>query len=361
MGVDMPRQQAWQLLKRQGCRTPYAQRRGQDSTYLCMDPHAATRRWPPVRCSALILIEAPSSAYHRGLLVRGSHAQAAEATAGEATPHRSKPTGGSLSRPGRGLWASCTRLGRCGRRRTARQPPSPSSRAWRRRVMLVGVAVAGLCTWSGLVDLWTRDGLAGVLGPALDRPARPGGTAQTDRRAADALPTPHAPGQPARDGAEARRPSHPRRGGRARGRARGAAASRRHLRPAGPQRTAPRRRAVAPPSGPAAPRAPALPAAPRPRARREPARCASRRCTIASSATGPLLPDPQTSAGGSHSTARGRPGRSWRTRAPVRWMTWGHGTWQSLGPRSAPASGAERARLAPHWPRTGRARRDPLR
>jgi hypothetical protein len=42
-------------------------------------------------------------------------------------------------------------------------------------------AVACLCTWYGLADLGVREGIPCVLGPALDRPASHGGTAQNDR------------------------------------------------------------------------------------------------------------------------------------------------------------------------------------
>jgi hypothetical protein len=57
-----------------------------------------------------------------------------------------------------------------------RQAGAPSRDGW-------VVAVAGLVTWDGRADLGAAAGLPGVLGPALSRPAMPGGQATTDKSA----------------------------------------------------------------------------------------------------------------------------------------------------------------------------------
>src|SRR5918999_55866 len=64
---------------------------------------------------------------------------------------------------------------------TSRQPPRPSSRSWRRIVMLLSSRSHGLFTWYGRADLCRREGMAFVLGHARDMNAIQGGNAKHDR------------------------------------------------------------------------------------------------------------------------------------------------------------------------------------
>jgi hypothetical protein len=61
----------------------------------------AQRMLEGLRCSALILIEAPSSAYHRGMLALGTPPQAEEETSGNSTPSRTSCPVASICTPAR--------------------------------------------------------------------------------------------------------------------------------------------------------------------------------------------------------------------------------------------------------------------
>jgi hypothetical protein len=134
-----------------------------------------------VACKPLILIEAPSSAYRRGMLALGTHPQAEEETSGASTPSSPSLMVASTGTPA--PWSLClvNPDGAIVRHRPMTAAPEPLLKAIAPDQEALVVCGECLVTWSWLADLCAREGIPVGLGHALDMKALHGGTAKHDR------------------------------------------------------------------------------------------------------------------------------------------------------------------------------------
>jgi hypothetical protein len=127
------------------------------------------------------LIEAPSSAYRRGLLALGTQPQEEEETSCDATLRRTSVMVASTCTPA--PWSLCIvkQDGEIMRHRPMKAAPEPLLPAIAPDQEDLVVGVEGLFTWYWLADLCAREGIPFVLGHALDMQALHGGKAKHDR------------------------------------------------------------------------------------------------------------------------------------------------------------------------------------
>jgi hypothetical protein len=125
-------------------------------------------------------MEAPSSAYHHGMLALGKHPQAEEETSCDSTPRRTSFLVASPGTPAR--WSLCI-LHQAGailvhRNRPAAPEPCRTTIAPSREDVVVGID----CLFTGywLADRCAPEGVPFVLGHALDMTAIHGGKATND-------------------------------------------------------------------------------------------------------------------------------------------------------------------------------------
>jgi transposase len=135
-----------------------------------------------VGSTALILIEAPSSAYRRGMLVPGKRQHTKEEeTSCDSTPSRTSFMVASTCTPA--PWSLCI-LNQDGeivfhhKMKTAPEPFLKAVAPYREDLV---VCVECIFTWYWLADLCAREGIPFVLGHALSRKAIHGGKAKNDR------------------------------------------------------------------------------------------------------------------------------------------------------------------------------------
>jgi transposase len=130
----------------------------------------------------LILIEDPSSAYHRGMLALGQQRKQPEAeeTSCDSTRNNTNFTAASTCMPA--PWSRCV-LNQAGEvllHRHMKPAPKPFLKAMAPYREELVVCVECLFTWYWLADLCAREGLPFVLGHALSMKAIHGGKAKND-------------------------------------------------------------------------------------------------------------------------------------------------------------------------------------
>jgi hypothetical protein len=140
-----------------------------------------------VRCTALILMEAPSSADHHGLLAWGHPAKEAEETSCEAPPSRTRFLGASISTPDACRSAAGIRRVRAVSPGLCRRHPHHVCRPWPPTGRLSSSASPAASPGTGRAALCARQGRPCVLGHALSRKALHGGKAQTATIAAQKM------------------------------------------------------------------------------------------------------------------------------------------------------------------------------
>src|SRR5262245_22039397 len=133
-----------------------------------------------VACNALILIEAPSSAYHRDLLAVGTQPQEEEETSCDFTPRRTSFMVVSTCTPA--PWSLCilNQVGEILVHRHMPAAPEPFLKTIAPYREDVVVCVECIFTWYWLVDLCAQEGMPFVLGHALSMKAIHGGKATHD-------------------------------------------------------------------------------------------------------------------------------------------------------------------------------------
>jgi hypothetical protein len=133
-----------------------------------------------VACTPLILIEAPSSAYPRGMLALGTQPQEEEETSCDSTPSRTNFMVASTCTLA--PWSLCilNQDGESVLHRNMKAAPEPFLKAIAPSREALVVAVECLLTWYWRADLCAQAQMPCVLGPALYMKAIHGGKAKHD-------------------------------------------------------------------------------------------------------------------------------------------------------------------------------------